>query len=56
MINYWLMKIVMKYLFLKAMRIIGDPNDCSSDSWSSTLTHFEGPNPKDVGIQSWPHL
>lgn len=31
------MNVLMKYIFLKAIRMIGYPDDWGSDSWSSTV-------------------
>lgn len=36
-INCWFMNIVKKYFFLKAVLIIGDPDDWTSDSVSFTV-------------------
>lgn len=30
----------MKHSYLKAIRIIEDPDDCSSDGWNSTVTQL----------------
>lgn len=37
MTKCWFMNSLIKYLFIKAIRIIGDPDDWSSANWSSTV-------------------
>lgn len=36
-IDRWFINVLIVFLFLKVIRTIGDPDDRSSDSWSSTV-------------------